>query len=133
MKSHVTITEEILKNRVNKDILEIAIRHHETLDGTGYPKQLTGKFITKTRRITTIADIISALSEERSYKQPFSNEKILSILKEMDKNNKICSDILNTVEQNYDVIIQTAKSANREAVEIYDKIMHDYKLVKTGL
>ena len=51
----------------------------------------------------------------------------------MDKNNKICSDILNTVEQNYDVIIQTSKSANREAVEIYDKIMHDYKLVKTGL
>ena len=94
MKSHVTITEEILKNRVNKDILEIAIRHHETLDGTGHPKQLTGEFITKTQRITTITVIISALSEERSYKQPFSNEKILSILKEMDKNNKICSDIL---------------------------------------
>lgn len=133
MKSHVTITEEILKNRVSDDILEVAIRHHETLDGTGYPKQLTGDVITKTQRITTIADIISALSEERSYKQPFSNEKILSILKEMSKNNKICGEVLNTVEENYDIIIQTAKSANREAVEIYDKMMRDYRLMKTAL
>lgn len=35
MKSHVTITEDILRGCVSDEILQIAIRHHETLNGTG--------------------------------------------------------------------------------------------------
>ena len=38
MKTHVVISEEILDGNVDEDVKLIAVRHHEKLDGTGYPR-----------------------------------------------------------------------------------------------
>lgn len=127
MKSHVSITEEILKERVDDDILQIAIRHHETLDGNGYPKQLNADHLTQSQRMVAVADIISALSEERSYKKAFPPEKILEILDSMQQSGKICGEVLGIVKQHPDEIFQTARRANQEAVSVYNHIMEDYR------
>ena len=51
MKSHVGITEELLFGRIDEEILQTAVRHHETIDGKGYPKQIDGNSLTKSQRI----------------------------------------------------------------------------------
>ncbi len=60
---------------------EIALTHHEKWDGSGYPRQLKETQIPLPGRITAIADVFDALTSKRPYKEPFSIEKSLDIIK----------------------------------------------------
>ena len=61
---------------------QIALHHHERWDGTGYPYQFAGDMIPLSARIVSVADVYDALRMERSYKNAFSHEKSLDIMKE---------------------------------------------------
>jgi len=54
--------------------------HHEFMDGSGYPRGLSGEALPLEGRIVTIADIFDALTTERPYKMPWSNEDALAKL-----------------------------------------------------
>lgn len=126
MKSHVTITEEILNTNVDNDILQIAIRHHETLDGMGYPYGIIGSQLTLPQRIVAVSDIVSALSQERSYKSPLSLDKICSVLNGMCQNNKICPVVLQMFLKNKDKIYKRILHITYETNIMYQKINEDY-------
>lgn len=57
--------------------------HHELLDGSGYPRGLRGEDIPLEARIVSIADIFDALTAERPYKKPWTNEEALAELARM--------------------------------------------------
>ena len=57
--------------------------HHEKLDGSGYPFGIKGEDLTLEMRIMAVSDIVSALLGVRSYKEEFSKNKIIEILKNM--------------------------------------------------
>ena len=44
---------------------EIALRHHEKWDGSGYPDGLAGEAIPESARIVALADVFDALSMKR--------------------------------------------------------------------
>ncbi|MFC2105047.1 HD domain-containing phosphohydrolase [Candidatus Bipolaricaulota bacterium] len=85
MKTHTTIGGRILEGS-SSDLLQtgevIAMTHHERWDGSGYPNGLTGEDIPIMGRITSIADVFDALTSKRPYKEPFSVEKSVDIIKE---------------------------------------------------
>ncbi|BBE71284.1 HD-GYP domain-containing protein [Oharaeibacter diazotrophicus] len=85
MRTHVTVGHEMLRRfpETAGEIADVALLHHEYLDGSGYPHGLRGGEIPDLIRIVTIADIYAALIERRAYKPPFSPEKAFSILREM--------------------------------------------------
>ncbi|MFH1879059.1 MAG: HD domain-containing phosphohydrolase, partial [Candidatus Omnitrophota bacterium] len=56
--------------------------HHEKWDGSGYPVGLKGEEISLAGRITAIADVFDALTNERPYKEAFSVEEAFRIIKE---------------------------------------------------
>ena len=85
MRAHVRITEMILSGLVDEEVLEIAARHHEKLDGTGYHKGLTEKDLTLPQQIAAVADMLSALYGKRSYKDSFDSGKIRKILQEIGR------------------------------------------------
>ncbi len=81
MKTHPQIGCDILQMSaapVFKLAAEVAMRHHERWDGTGYPGGLRGEEIPKSARIVALADVFDALSMKRSYKAPWAPEKILA-------------------------------------------------------
>ena len=81
IKSHAYHTYKLLSSAAfPKNIVEWAAYHHERLDGRGYPFRLEAQYITTGSRLMTIADIYTALTEERPYRKPLSKEKALSIL-----------------------------------------------------
>lgn len=90
MKTHTTAGESILKGSMsfaqNSDYLResanMAAFHHERWDGTGYPYGLKGEEIPLGARIMAVADVFDALISRRSYKEPFSFEKAIGIIKE---------------------------------------------------
>src|SRR5579863_3293061 len=69
VKTHVQAGCDILKN-VNFPwpIHAIVAQHHERLDGSGYPKGLTGATIVLEARIVAVADVFQAMSDDRPYR-----------------------------------------------------------------
>ncbi|HEY4318921.1 MAG TPA: HD domain-containing phosphohydrolase [Herbaspirillum sp.] len=81
MKTHPQIGYEILRMSdapVFQLAAEIALRHHEKWDGSGYPDNLSGTDIPESARIVALADVFDALSMKRPYKNAWPVEKILA-------------------------------------------------------
>lgn len=58
----------------------IAAEHHERWDGTGYPRGLKGEAISLYARITAVADVIDALSNDRCYKKAWPVDRVFEYL-----------------------------------------------------
>ena len=77
-------------------IPDIIDKHHEKLDGSGYPKGLKGKKeIPIQARIMAVADIFDALTAaDRPYKKSVPMDKVKMILKEEAETNKLDPDLI---------------------------------------
>ncbi|MDE6846439.1 MAG: HD domain-containing protein [Lachnospiraceae bacterium] len=129
MKAHVRITEMILEGVVDDAVLQIAVRHHEKLDGTGYHKGLKAEDLTLTQQIIAVADILSALYGKRSYKEAFSKEKILDIMNGDADNGKINRNVVTSLERNYDRIIGEFEKEKENTIGLYLKIKEQYAII----
>jgi HD-GYP domain-containing protein (c-di-GMP phosphodiesterase class II) len=90
IQEHVVHTSHFLERipwgRKLTRVPDIAGKHHEYLDGTGYPHGLKAEAISIQTRMMTIADIFDALTAaDRPYKKAVPLERALSIL-EMEVN-----------------------------------------------
>jgi len=89
MKQHTIIgadtLKEVKKRYPNNKFLELGVNitlyHHEKWDGTGYPHGLAGEEIPLSARIMAIIDVYEALRSRRVYKEPYSHEESLEIIK----------------------------------------------------
>ena len=86
----------------------IAGYHHEKWDGTGYPAGLDGNDIPIEARIVSVADVFDALSNKRPYKEPFSEEECLSILREMS-GKAFDPEVIDAFFKSIDLILQVQK------------------------
>jgi len=99
MESHASKTYDILRHipftRDLKNVPDIAGRHHEKLDGTGYPAKLKSDDIPVQSKIIAIVDVFDALTaRDRPYKKAMPTEVALKILREEAAAGKIDSAIL---------------------------------------
>ncbi len=122
MKKHVEITDHILRGIVDDEVREIAIRHHEKIDGSGYFRGLKGDELTRPQRIVAVADIISALYGKRSYKEAFGADKIKSIIQSDADNGKICPQVVGVAVRNMERIIQNFEKKKDAALGTYMQI-----------
>ena len=67
----------------------LVLCHHEFLDGSGYPRGLSGDAIPLEARIVTVADIFDALTSERPYRHVCSNDEALAELQRMADAGKL--------------------------------------------
>lgn len=85
MRTHSRIGYEILSSSdapVFQLAAEIALRHHEKWDGSGYPDGLAGEDIPESARIVALADVFDALTMKRPYKDAWPVERALAALRE---------------------------------------------------
>ncbi len=102
MRTHVEEGIRMLHNVVPSGIESIASHHHEKLDGSGYPGKLTAEDLSLQDRILTVADITSALTDIRSYKDSFSKESTVRIISEMTEAGKLDQEVSGCVVNGFD-------------------------------
>lgn len=54
---------------LSREVLQGVLFHHESMDGTGYPKQLKGDEIPDIAKIISIVDVFDALTSDRVYRK----------------------------------------------------------------
>ena len=84
IRQHPIIAAEILAPiHGATEIASIVLAHHESPDGSGYPKALKGYEIPVEAQIVRVADVFASLVEVRPYKPARSVQEALTILRSM--------------------------------------------------
>lgn len=82
IKSHPVIGADILKEvDAFEKISEIALNHHERVDGKGYPNGLTGNEISDEVAIVSVADAYDAMTSQRSYRDIMEQAEVRAEIK----------------------------------------------------
>jgi putative nucleotidyltransferase with HDIG domain len=86
MRTHPVVGHDLLRQQgdYEPELLEVVLRHHELLDGSGYPDAHGGAQIPDLVRLVTICDIYAALIEHRPYRAPMTAAQAFKILQDME-------------------------------------------------
>jgi len=105
IRCHSYFTYDILSQVDGlKDLAIIASYHHECLDGTGYPFGKGKQEISLESSIMTIADIFTAITEERPYRKSMEKMRAIDVLKKLMDKGKINSRIGTIAIEIFDVL-----------------------------
>lgn len=129
MRTHVDITAEILGDDIPEPIRKIALRHHEKLNGSGYPRGLTADELSVGERIVALADIVSALAGTRSYKDAFGKERIVTIISEMRQDGLLDSGLVDCMILHFDEIMDKTRERCQPMVDIFYRLQHEYAAI----
>jgi len=87
-----------------------AADHHEHLSGDGYPFRRKGDDLPLGSRILAVADVFTALAEDRPYRLGMKKGQLTGILLEMVDENKLDAEIVNLLIENFEPL-QTRREA----------------------
>ncbi|MCX5992626.1 MAG: PAS domain S-box protein [Chloroflexi bacterium] len=83
IRTHAQGSYDILKNiDFGGPVAQIALQHHERLDGSGYPHGLKGEEIMLEARILAISDVVEAMSSHRPYRPSLGIDKALAEIRQ---------------------------------------------------
>jgi HD-GYP domain-containing protein (c-di-GMP phosphodiesterase class II) len=85
MKEHVNLAEKYLEFVPKKywSVFEdAAMKHHENIDGSGYPNGLKGDEIPQIARLIRVAESFVSLSSKRNYRETMDKETAIAKLRE---------------------------------------------------
>lgn len=123
MRSHSYHTYRILKMIGGLDdmILSAAL-HHECLDGTGYPFRCTESALPLSSRIVAVADTLSALTENRSYRKAMDYGTALGILRKKGAMKKLDPHLVALVEEHRDDLLDIRNAADDQGLREFRRI-----------
>jgi putative two-component system response regulator len=115
MREHTTVGHAVLEgssSRILQLAAEIALRHHEKWDGTGYPGGLSGDAIPVSARIAALCDVFDALLSVRPYKTAWTTEAAFA-------------EIQRCAGSHFDPAVAAAFLADRDQILVIGRRFHD--------
>lgn len=120
IKSHTYYTSRILGNIKGFEIInDWASLHHERLDGNGYPFHYHHEQLSIGSRIMAVADVFTAITEERPYRSGMNKDAVLKILNKMVENHSLDLNIVKLLIDNFDLINETRINAQNTVKDEY--------------
>lgn len=126
MRYHVNHSKRILNNQAPDDIIENVFRHHEKLNGSGYPKKLSDTDLDILQKVLTVSDITSALCDSRSYKEGYSKEKVIAILSDMTEKGELEKKVTDLLFNEYDNIQSEIPELQKILSTNFSKVISKY-------
>jgi len=82
IRVHTKRGHEILQDtKLPRPVADMALHHHERLDGSGYPCGISGDQLSLEVRILAVCDVVEAMSSHRPYRPARSREEVLQEIK----------------------------------------------------
>jgi HD-GYP domain-containing protein (c-di-GMP phosphodiesterase class II) len=82
LAEHPVVGAALVEPLLGVDVAHAVLRHHERVDGKGYPSRLTGAQIPIASRIIQVADAWVAMTSRHSYQMTISREQAETRLRE---------------------------------------------------
>ena len=102
-----------------EEINEYGSLHHERIDGSGYPFQIKGKDLREGSRVMAIADVLTAITEDRPYREGIEYAKAMQVIEKMGQDSKLDTEIIALVKENSGEIDVVRERAQQQAVKEY--------------
>ncbi|MBQ6907117.1 MAG: HD domain-containing protein [Clostridia bacterium] len=93
--------------------------HHEKLNGRGYPFHLNASSLDTGSRIMAVADIFSAISEKRPYREGMNSEQVLKELNNKVRLQEIDGDIVTLLAEHFEETERLRENASKSEVKRY--------------
>jgi len=123
MRKHSYYTYTILRKiKGLEQISSWAAYHHEKLNGEGYPFHIKGDDFSKFARIIAVADIFTAITEDRPYRTGMDSINALKLLRGMVVDGAIDESIVDLLDENFSRINDMRKIAQDKALIEYSAI-----------
>lgn len=129
IRSHTYYTRRILESIPAFEVItEWASSHHERLDGHGYPYHHAGQELSLGARIVAVADVFSALTEDRPYRGGLPRNGVLGIMDPMVSAGKLDTAVVDLLRSYYDDVNEQRIGAQEQAAAEYHSIVELLKL-----
>lgn len=126
IKEHAYFTDLLLGGVAGfEEVRDWAALHHEKMNGTGYPYHRAANAIPLGAKIMAVADVFSAITEERPYRKGMPEDKVKSILRENAERGELSPQLVEILIENYDEINAARDTASKEAGRRYYKSMKE--------
>jgi putative nucleotidyltransferase with HDIG domain len=100
VERHPDIGLEILAPvELAPEVIEIVARHHEKLNGSGYPRHADGRELSILARIACVADMYDALTTDRPYRRGMTPEEAMKVLRSEAFAGQIDPDVVSVLQQ----------------------------------
>ncbi len=121
IRQHTYFTYTVLSTIGGLDLIaEWAAFHHEKLDGTGYPFHVKAEKINIGARIMAVADIFTALFENRPYRDGMAKEKIKKILSAQVTNQALDKLVVDILLDNFKDVAGNVKARQKESEALFE-------------
>jgi putative nucleotidyltransferase with HDIG domain len=98
VRLHPYLSERMLaSSQTLAPLAAVAVQHHERVDGSGYPRGLTGDQLTPPGRLLAAADAYQAMTQPRPHRPARPAEDAASQLREEVKGGRLDADAANAV------------------------------------
>lgn len=124
VRAHAYYTYYLLSAIPQFQIINIwASYHHERLDGKGYPFHIHGDNLPLGSRIMAVADVFTAIAEDRPYRPGMEEEDVRRALTQMVANGALDQKVVEALLNHYPYINQQRILAQQQAAERYSKFL----------
>lgn len=128
MRSHTYYTYRTLQMIRGFETINLwASLHHERLNGKGYPFHLTRESIPLGSRVMSVADVFTAITEDRPYRKGMSQEAVLRVIDGMVENDSLCPRVVQVLKENLELLSQVRLSAQTRADQSYQHLRRVYQ------
>jgi HD-GYP domain-containing protein (c-di-GMP phosphodiesterase class II) len=128
MRSHVFYTHQVLDPIEKLAMIKSwGALHQERMNGKGYPFGYKAKELPLGSRIMAVADVFTALTEDRPYRKGMGKHKTLNVLKSMTKKCELDEEIVNIFIDHFDEMNAIRYAAQMKAVQAYKYFLASLK------
>ncbi len=121
IKQHTYFTYTVLSTIGGLDLIaEWAAFHHEKLDGSGYPFHVRAEKINIGARIMAVADIFTALLENRPYRSGMTLDQIERILSAQVANHALDKLVVDILLDNFKGIAGDVMACQKESETLFE-------------
>jgi len=122
---HTILMEQLLKDRMKREVIIIAAAHHERVDGKGYPRRLTEKQMNLSQLILQFSDMVATMMTT-AYKK----EKVIEKVKRQTESGCFSPVVSNTFIEKFDEIAEYTKERSNEILKNLKVINEQYENIK---